>query len=61
VVPALVPDGLVFSQDFQVESVRKLLQESSTWTEFHRGIPKVEWLNGNLASISFRNAVSTAA
>ena len=61
VVPAPVPGGLVFSPDFRVESARKLLQESSTWAKFHRGVPEVEWLNGNLASVSFRNAVSAAA
>jgi O-methyltransferase len=59
VVPTLVADGLVFSQDFQIEGVRKLLLESSTWTDFGRGIPKIEWLCGNLAVISFRDAVST--
>ena len=60
-VPALVPDGIIFSQDFQIEGVRRLLLEPSTWADIGCGTPKVEWLCGNLARISFGKAVSTSA
>jgi len=31
IVPSLAPNGLVFSQDFHIGPVRKLLQNPDTW------------------------------
>jgi O-methyltransferase len=53
VMPGLVHDGWVFSQDFHIEPVRDLLHDPATWKQFGRGNPKIKRICGNLASVRF--------
>jgi hypothetical protein len=55
VVPALVDDGWIFSHDFHIRSVQKLLYDPATWESFGRGIPVIKQLSECLASIRFRD------
>jgi len=41
VVPNLVADGIVFSQDMHLPTVRELLSSSRTWVDLRRGTPRV--------------------
>lgn len=53
VMPSLVDDGLIFSQDFHIKAVRGLLHDPNTWKQFGRGNPSITRLCGNLASLRF--------
>ena len=53
VMPSLVRDGWIFSQDFHIKPVRDLLYDTDTWKRFGRGIPSITRLCGNLASLRF--------
>lgn len=53
IMPKLVKDGWIFSQDFHIPPVRRLLSSSSTWARFGRGEPILTELEGFLASIRF--------
>lgn len=53
IVPALVNDGCIFSQDFHIKSVQRLLSDSATWAFFGKGIPIIKKLDKQLASIRF--------
>lgn len=53
IVPSLVDDGWIFSQDFHIEPVRRLLCEPSTWDLFGRGSSVITPLGQYLASIRF--------
>lgn len=53
VVPMLVPDGQVFSQDYHLAPVRLLLHDPRTWSELGVPLPVISPLCGNLASIRF--------
>ena len=53
VVPSLAPDGVIFSQDFHIPSVRELLQDPRTWEQLGRGAPRIERLGRQLAAVRF--------
>lgn len=53
VMPVLVDDGWIFSQDFHLRPVRELLQDPNTWKQFDKGNPSITRLCGNLASLRF--------
>jgi O-methyltransferase len=53
VMPALVDDGWIFSQDFHIKPVQRVLRDPETWKPFHRGLPEIRWLAWNLASFRF--------
>jgi O-methyltransferase len=52
-VGTLVADGCVFSQDFQIEPVRTLLRDLSTWQKLGRPMPSIVCDCGNLAALRF--------
>jgi O-methyltransferase len=54
IVPALCEDGVIFSQDFHILPVRKLLTSPEFWKRYERGMPKVRALGPYLASLSFK-------
>jgi hypothetical protein len=53
VVPELVDDGWIFSQDFPIKVVRELLSDPDTWEQFGKGYPRIIRLYGYLASLRF--------
>jgi hypothetical protein len=55
IVPALVIDGWIFSQDFHIKAVRSLLLQPSTWESYGKGTPLITRLGKCLASIQFKN------
>jgi hypothetical protein len=55
VVPQLPKDGVIFSQDFHIGSVRDLLLDAETWRPFGKGMPTIEKRYGYLAEITFRS------
>lgn len=42
IVPSLSRDGSVFTQDFHIEPVRRVLQDPDTWKSLKTGIPKIQ-------------------
>jgi O-methyltransferase len=55
IVPALTDDGWIFSQDFHIKPVQKLLYDTATWDSLERGRPTIKRLGRRLASIRFRD------
>jgi O-methyltransferase len=53
IVPALVDDGWIFSQDFHIRSVQKLLSDPATWSRFGKGVLTITRQSHMLASIRF--------
>jgi O-methyltransferase len=53
IVPALVDDGWIFSQDFHLKPVQRLLCDPATWDRFGKGVPIITRLGRRLASIRF--------
>jgi hypothetical protein len=53
IVPSLVADGQIFSQDFHIKPVEELLRNPATWASLHKGVPAIKRLNYSLAIISF--------
>ena len=54
VVPRLVPDARVFTQDFHIGPVRELLLDPETWRRLGVATaPRIEALCGHLAEIQF--------
>ncbi|MGD8414516.1 MAG: TylF/MycF/NovP-related O-methyltransferase [Candidatus Latescibacterota bacterium] len=51
VLPALSGDGVIFSQDYHIPAVRKMLEDPETWRGFGKPEPKIEYLCHNLARI----------
>lgn len=54
VVPSLTDDGWIFSQDFHIEPVRRVLRDPETWREWGRGTPDIRVLGIYLASVRFQ-------
>lgn len=52
VLPSLVKDGLVFSQDFHIKSINKCLADVKTWDNFGRS-PAIKRLSFKLALFMF--------
>ena len=57
IVPVLVEDGWIFSQDFHIGPVRRLLEDAGTWDELSRGAPTIRHIVRNLAGIRFGSRV----
>ena len=55
VVPTLLKNGVIFSQDFHLGTVREIILDKATWIPFGKGIPDVKQLYRNLASIRFND------
>jgi O-methyltransferase len=55
IIPALVGDGRIFSQDFHIRPVQELLRNPATWTALGKTMPAITQLERNLASICFGN------
>ena len=53
VLPQLVADGTIFTQDYHITSVRKYLEKPNTWSELGKPIPILLEHCGNLASLHF--------
>jgi O-methyltransferase len=53
IVPALTPDGLVFTQDFAIPPVRTALLSSGTWQALELPKPEINRLSEQLASLRF--------
>ena len=52
-LPVLSDDGVIFSQDYHIESVRRLLHEQRTWSALGRTQPAIVSLGRRLAAIRF--------
>jgi O-methyltransferase len=55
IVPALVSDGVIFSQDFHIPVVRQLLLDMNFWEQFQKGRPVVKILGKSLICFSFNS------
>jgi hypothetical protein len=53
IVPALVDDGWIFSQDFHIPAVRKVLCDRTTWISLGREMPTITRLGEYLAGLRF--------
>jgi O-methyltransferase len=51
IVPALVHDGLVYSQDYHIVSIRQLLHATELWRRLGRAVPEIEHVYRNIARI----------
>lgn len=56
VLPALVPDGVVLSQDYHIDPVRRLLGDPATWERLGAPAPQISPHGPFLASLRFRPA-----
>jgi O-methyltransferase len=54
VVPSLVEDGWIFSQDFHITGVQALLRAPATWERLGKPQPKLTQLGACLASLRFQ-------
>jgi O-methyltransferase len=61
VVPRLVEDGWVFSQDFHLPAVETLLRDAATWRGLGRQSPTLATCCGNMASLRFWKSPEEAA
>lgn len=53
VIPSLVDDGCIFSQDYHFKPVRQLLHDPCTWRQLGRPFPAIKVLCGHLACVKF--------
>ncbi len=51
VMDSLVDDGLLWTQDFHIEPVRRLLHDPKTWEQYSRYVIDVEFFCHNLARL----------
>lgn len=56
IVPALADDGCIFSQDFHIQPVVRLLLDPMTWRGLGRGLPTIVRLGKQIALIRFNQA-----
>jgi len=54
VMPHLVDDGWIFSQDFAIKVVREVLTDPEIWKSFGKDYPKITRLGGYLGALTFR-------
>jgi len=54
---SLLPDGVIFSQDYFIKPVRRLLHNPETWQRFGRAMPDIRYEFHHLASIRFEKSV----
>jgi O-methyltransferase len=55
IVPCLVDDGCIFSQDYHIKSVQKLLNNRETWGFLNAKVRFIEKLDERLAIIKLEN------
>ncbi len=53
IIPGLVQDGVIFTQDYHIRSVRNLLQDHHTWCSLRKPMPEITELCAHLASLQF--------
>jgi len=53
VLPALASDGIIFTQDYHIPPVKRLLHDPETWQKLNRPFPMIKSLCHNLARITF--------
>jgi O-methyltransferase len=53
VVPVLISDGIIFTQDYHIKPVRQLLDDKHTWDIFGKGLPIITRKSEKLAMIKF--------
>lgn len=51
VLPSLVADGWIYSQDYHIASVRDVLHSKETWKQLGKETPRVEHVYRNLARV----------
>lgn len=49
IVPALSDDGVIFSQDFHIAPVQKLLRDPQTWVSLGKPVPQIHQFDRRLA------------
>jgi O-methyltransferase len=52
-LPSLTTDGVVFSQDYHIPVVKKLLHDPDTWQKLGRTQPKIEYLVHHLSRFTW--------
>ena len=55
ILPALVEDAVIYTQDYHLPEVRSLLQNEKTWTDLGTKTPTIEPVIRNLARITWPN------
>lgn len=55
VIPNLVGDAIIITQDYHIKSIRELLHSSSTWMNLQMPFPNIHKECGNLASLSWES------
>jgi hypothetical protein len=58
ILPSLVSDAVVFTQDFHIAPVRALLEDPGTWQQLGAPIPKITQLTHKLAIIGFASLIA---
>ena len=53
ILPSLCTDGVVYSQDYHIPAVRRLLEDPGTWRRLGRPRPQITYLGYCLASVVF--------
>jgi O-methyltransferase len=52
IIPSLVEDGWIYSQDYHIKSVRGLLHSEDLWRKVGRAMPRIEHVYRNLARLT---------
>jgi O-methyltransferase len=53
ILPSLVADGVVYTQDYRIKDVRRVIDDAETWSKLGVGLPRIEPLIRNLARITW--------
>lgn len=53
VLPALVKDGVVYTQDYHLDDVKQVLNDPKTWSEFGVAMPTIQHIIRNLARMTW--------
>lgn len=51
--PCLIPQALIYSQDYHIPSIKELLHTPSTWQQLNIPMPKIKHLVRNVAELDF--------
>jgi O-methyltransferase len=54
VVPALTADGVLYTQDYHLDEVRRVLHDPATWSALGVEQPRIEHVARNLARVAWR-------
>lgn len=52
ILPSLVEDGWIYSQDYHIEPIRELLHSPKLWNRLGRAMPRIEHVYRNLARLA---------